>query len=1207
MRHRKGHNGRFESFVNRYLVEILGMAAILFFAISFFAPSYEFQLHREVRRVERFLHSRQKEVEQYAVKALQAPPDEWMDFPDLPEDMVIYKYNLDTLQSWAHEFPIGNDEVGLYPFSYRLQYLSNNNVFSSPLAYIGYSESFVNLGSDWYVIKKHVSASGHTKIVTGIRIKTEYPYGEISDVINPKLHLRNRFTAVGISEDDGAVVRGIEGAPLFSIMSANPQALDFWGTHLKWIALLFAVISLMLLHSDTRTWRSLLIAVCGLLLVRLATYLLAHGASSSAQFFSPILYADNNVFSSLGEFLLNNTLISLIVYALFLIRGDMFRLADRRGRRIVAGLSAAFLSAAVALYIHFALKSLVLNSNLVLEPFRINEISIYMVLSYFSFAMLFLALLDLLQMTVTFLFPQRGISLFSWRNIILYTLAISIFCVIDEGVHGLEKEYDRNRVNTAKLVAERDLPLEYHLRSVEKSIAADPFIGLLSTADGTDLIKSRLMDRYFNKGFIQKYNLSLALCASDNLLNLGTGSVPVPCLDFFSNQLDEYGVRLDDESSFYYISNFDDKTSYIGIFPFFDKMRNDVVHLFIEIESKYKQDPFSVFNIQNGGASNAGGRGLSSAHYSAGRLVSSEGGYNYPVVPSSEYEMGYTKTMRNGYVHFVNRLSDEEIAVVSRRMMPVFPYVVSLSYLMIFFGIFLLLSSRWARTGRLLNLPKHSLKRKITLLTTGSMVVALALMAAAVVSYTVKIRTEGNKGQMEDKIASVQTSLAPYCKYAMRYNALRTPQFLAGMEEVSRVTKTDVNIYDTNGMLICSTKPEIFSQFIVGKRMNSEAYHDIIHLNSQRHFSLDKIGKLAYYSIYAPLFNESGDLVAIANVPYISRTADINAATSSTVAMIINLYLVLLIAALIIGALLSNSLAKPILEIRDRMNRLTATEGEDRHVTYRNSGDELGVLIESYNKMVDDLDESARLLAQSEREQAWKEMARKIAHEIKNLLTPMRLSVQYMVMLKQQGAPGWEEKVSTISTSLLEQMDSLSDAADEFSSIAKLADEDAVTVDLEELMNEQVVILDNRTDVSIQCECLPLHPLVFAPRRRLARVFFNLINNAIQAIENDRGGGNVRVTIVDAVSDGQPAYRIRVEDDGPGVAEENLDKIFVPNFTTKNSGTGLGLVITKSIVEAAGGTIRYSRSEDMGGACFTVLLLAKVNVDGAAGEVEMAS
>lgn len=1188
-------------FVSRYAVEILGVVAIILFSLSFITPSYNYQLKRETRRVESALHKRQRIVEKYAIKALQQAPDEWMSFPDLPEDMVIYKYNADTLQSWAHEFPIGNDEINVYPFTYKLQYLSNNNIYNSPLAYVDFSERFVNLGSDWYVINKQVSASKQTKIVTAIKVKTEFPLAEKREVTNPHLRFDRGFTAVNISENEAGVVTGIEGSPLFSLVNDNPEALVSYTAVLKWLALLAAVLALFVMHIRTRNWRTFFIMAASLIFIRLAALLLSSGPRGG-ELFSPILYSYNAAFSSLGDLLLNNVLVSMLVYGIFFLR-KRIKGGTLRGILFVA------LSGVLVFYIHYVLESLILNSNLVLEPFRINEISLYMVLCYFSFAMLFLALLLLWQMALDRFFPGRGFNLFAMRPMVVYIVAVSLFMVVEVGRHGLEKEYDRNRVNTAKLAASRDLTLEMHLRSIEKAIASDPFIALLSTANGTELIKSRLLDRYFNQSLLQRYNITLTLCGSSTLLTLNEESEPPRCFDFFARMQADYGTPLDDNLPFfYYINSPSGNSAYLGIFTYVDRAANDVNRLYLEIEPKFREDPFDVFALQNGGnASQSLDPRYSYARFTSDRLVNSSGSYNYPVILPEGYEIGYTKVSRNGYVHFINRLSEDETTVISRRVNSLFPYVISFSYLAIFFGLVLLLATQRARSGRLFRLGEHSLSHRIMLLFTLSTVVALALMVAAVGAYAVAVRSTSNRRQMEEKISAVQTSLAPLCKYTMRFSELRSAEFLSEMEKVARITNADINIYDASGMLVCSTKPEIFAQYVIGRRMNAEAYHSMAHLHTQRYFGTEKVGNLSFVSTYASLLNEEGDLVAIVNVPYISRAGDIKAATSSTIAMIINLYLVLVIAAVILGALLGNSLVRPLTEIRNKIASLTSSGGADRHIEYHGTEDELGVLVQAYNKMVDDLDESTRRLAQSEREQAWKEMARQVAHEIKNPLTPMRLSIQYLMRMKEQNYPGWEEKVTTLGASLLDQIDTLADTASEFSTIAKSFNEEPALVQLDALLREQVTIFDNRESISFAYECLPSKPVIMVRRHQMARTFLNILTNAVQAIENASGKGDVAITVSDALLGGAAAYRIDIEDSGPGVSDENLDKLFSPNFTTKSSGTGLGLTICKSIIEQSGGTISYHRSTKLGGACFSILLPAYVNLDGAAGEVEVAS
>jgi len=1194
----QGRISRIKGFLDKFFVEILGVVAILLFVVSFYSPTYEYQLSRELRRVERSLQKRQRIAAEYALKALNSAPDEWMDFPDLPEDMVIYKYNLDTLQSWVHEFPVGNDEINVYPFTYKLQFLSNNNIFNSPLAYVGSEEQYVNLGSDWYVINRQVSPSRQTEIITGIRIKSENPFAQKRETANPKLRFDRGFTASSIMEDDAAVVTGIEGHPLFSIVNDNSRELLTWNISVKWIAMVFALLALLVMHFRDRTWRSFLIFTAGLSLIRMATVLLSR-SSVGLELFSPILYSTNTAFASLGDLLFNNLFVALLAYAIFLMRASVKPGVGR-------GVALSVLVSALVFYIHEVLESLILNSNLVIEPYRLSDLTFNSLLCYLSFAMLVMALLLLLQMVCNLLFPRRGISLFSWCNILIFTGLVALFFVLEESRHGLEKEYDRNKVTTAKLASVRDVPLELHLRSVERDIADDPFIALLASANGVELIKSRMMDRYFNKGFIQRYNITLTLCNSNTLLALAQDAPPMPCVEFFARYADENGTLLDDNSAFYYINNPSGGSYYLGVFNYPNHTTQDVDRVFLEIEPKFREDPLDVFNLLNGSQSTSGlSRRYSSARYLGGRLVSSEGSYNYPVVPKTEYEVGYTRINKNGYLHYVNRLSEDEMTVVSRRTHGLLTYVISFSYLAIFFGIFLVLCTRWARKEKLIDMPKHSLRRKITIMTTGAIIVSLAVMGASLVFYTVKSRSEAGKKQMNEKMDAVKNALTPLCKYAMTVNDLRIPQLLAQMESVSQVTKTDINLFDVHGTLIFSTKPELFSQNLVGTRMNGEAFHSIAHLSTKGHFALEKIGNLSYQSTYVPIFNDRGDMVAIANVPYISSASEINAATASTVAMIVNLYLLLIIAAVIIGMVLSNAIVKPLWEVRGKLSNLTSSGGEDRHIYYRGAEDELGVLIQSYNKMVDDLDESTRRLAQSQREQAWKEMARQIAHEIKNPLTPMRLSIQHLMRLKSQNVPGWEDKVEKVGASLLSQIDILADTASEFSAMAKSFNEIAEPVDLDGVMREQITLLDNSDTIVLEYLCLPQSAVVLANSRQMARVFTNLISNAMQSLEASKKGGKVRIAIEDALLEDRKAFRILVEDDGTGVAKENLGKLFSPNFTTKSSGNGLGLFICKNIIEQTGGTISYHRSQSLGGACFTILLLAKEDIDRTAGEVEV--
>ena len=343
----------------------------------------------------------------------------------------------------------------------------------------------------------------------------------------------------------------------------------------------------------------------------------------------------------------------------------------------------------------------------------------------------------------------------------------------------------------------------------------------------------------------------------------------------------------------------------------------------------------------------------------------------------------------------------------------------------------------------------------------------------------------------------------------------------------------------------------------------------------------ENIAELSYHSLYAPIINAEGKLIAIVNIPYFARSAGMSE-LSPIIASIINIYILLLLAAVLGGTIISNSISRPLAEISRNMQRVDIS-GHAEHINYRND-DELGVLVGSYNKMVDDLEESTKRLAQSEREQAWSEMARQIAHEIKNPLTPMRLSIQHLIRLKQRGVEGWEDKFEDVAGSIMEQIDILSNTASEFSSFAKFYYEENTVFNLYNLITEQKILFDTRDNIKILFNREYEEALVFARKGQIIRVVVNLLSNAIQALESV-GRGYVRISLMQ--KDG--SYIVSIEDNGPGVKDEDISKLFKPNFTTKSSGTGLGLAISRNIIEQSGGTIWYSRSE-LGGADFSFSL-----------------
>jgi len=339
----------------------------------------------------------------------------------------------------------------------------------------------------------------------------------------------------------------------------------------------------------------------------------------------------------------------------------------------------------------------------------------------------------------------------------------------------------------------------------------------------------------------------------------------------------------------------------------------------------------------------------------------------------------------------------------------------------------------------------------------------------------------------------------------------------------------------------------------------------------------------------APVFNSYGNILAIASTPYYSRDYDFTRDAVFHAATITSFFLLVMVIAILLATSITKSIFRPLVAMGEKMRRANPSELEQ--IEY-DGDDEISALVESYNNMVMDLRESTRRLAAAERDKAWSEMARQVAHEIKNPLTPIKLELQRLERLKKKGDPSWETKFDQASKIVLEHIDILSQTANEFSTFAKLYTEEPVEIDLDSTLRDQILLFSGRENIEITYLGGP-KAIVKGPKPQLIRVFVNLLTNSIQALDAAEELKNPKVIVSLRKSVSEGFWDIVFEDNGPGVPEEDREKLFMPNFTTKSSGTGLGLAICRSIVDRCSGTISYCRSFSLGGACFTVTLPAE--------------
>ncbi|WP_315815231.1 HAMP domain-containing sensor histidine kinase [Paraflavitalea speifideaquila] len=357
--------------------------------------------------------------------------------------------------------------------------------------------------------------------------------------------------------------------------------------------------------------------------------------------------------------------------------------------------------------------------------------------------------------------------------------------------------------------------------------------------------------------------------------------------------------------------------------------------------------------------------------------------------------------------------------------------------------------------------------------------------------------------------------------------------------------------------------------------MNPLAYYRLHTLRQVQTVTDEKVGKVDYLSIYAPVRDDDGNAVAYLNVPSYSAEVELTQEISYFLVTIINLNAFIFLVAGAIALFITNRITSSFTLITQKLRDINLGKMNQEINWHRN--DEIGVLVTEYNKMVRKLDESAESLAKSEREGAWRQMARQVAHEIKNPLTPMKLSIQYLQKAIDDNSPNVKEMTTSVARTLVEQIDHLSKIASDFSQFANIGNPRNEVFDLHEMLYSLTSLYEATENLDFSWEPVPHKVLLFADKTQLNRLFTNLMQNAIEASE-DRPQHIIRIQ---EELNGE-YITISVSDNGGGIPEATQSKIFTPNFTTKSSGTGLGLAMSKSIVEQAKGEIWFVTKEGEG-------------------------
>lgn len=784
---------------------------------------------------------------------------------------------------------------------------------------------------------------------------------------------------------------------------------------------------------------------------------------------------------------------------------------------------------------------------------------------------------------------------------LLVVFAFSIYATYTIYTFNQRKEKDNLRLLVNKVESQQDLVAEYLFRELDGKIKKDNFIKSYFNSPNPFLeekIKKRILTLYFGEVYWGRYDITVK-AFDRNGISYFTQNDTTKTLNYYQTLMEKEG-KPTDTPGFYYMYTNSGRVSYAGLIQFNDAQNLNSLNgvLVIELNSRFYQEGggFPDLLISDKMPVNRDISNYSYARYQNGRLTYQFGPFSY-FFSSDTYTKIYGVNRSEqfvnfgDYVHFIYRNDNNDWVIISHRTptwletITLFSYVFSFLTVM-FLGVLILYRLLNSHLSYQLNFQK-----RIQLSVIVIVVAALTLIGGGTIYYIVKGYSDDQQVRIKEKLSSILLAIENELASNGNLSGAVAEDFSQTFSKLSNTLETDFNLFDRKGRLIFSTQSKIFDQEILSTLMNRRAYEQLVNYQNTSFIHYEDVGGLSFLSAYEPVRNAENKLIGYINLPYFARQTELKKEISSFLVSLINIYVLLFAISVLLTFIISNRLVKPLNLIQQKLGNIKF--GKRNELIEWGAKDEIGALVEEYNKMVDQLARSADALAKSERESAWREMAKQVAHEIKNPLTPMKLSVQHLQRSIKDNPQNAPEIVTRVTSTLIEQIDTLSNIATEFSNFAKMPKAQNSSFELFPVIISNVDLYKETENININfidlssgaCE-------VYADREQLIRVFSNLIKNAIQSIPLSRKG-EISITLSQTKYDAI----VKIEDNGTGMDDEVKSRIFTPNFTTKSAGSGLGLAMVKNILESAGGKIAFESTKGVGTVFQVTLPLNKNNHD----------
>lgn len=753
------------------------------------------------------------------------------------------------------------------------------------------------------------------------------------------------------------------------------------------------------------------------------------------------------------------------------------------------------------------------------------------------------------------------------------------------------KERETRKLLIQKLETAEDPTAEDLFSQIEqqisnsRSIASHFSSNLYSNAS----IKSSFQKQYFD-GYLSKYEFKTYEYDANNKPLPGTSEFD---LGNFKDMVLYSAYKVNSTRYFYRTNSSFGFQNYFAIIPI-DIESKQVGTIVIALKSKplKSTEPFPELLIEGNPQDIDEFKGYSYAFYSDGKLLNQSGKYTYSL---ANYEFAgklkqFVYVSGKGspsYSHLIYQSADRNLIVVSKEDDKLYSIITSLTFFFMVFLIyvFLLLGVQWLwgnykSFNRIKSLrwnfwesfDKILYKTRIQLSMVFAVVITLLIIGVLTfVSVSAQYQTQQDDF-IHDKITRMGIA---YEKFIFDKNmSPNNEEAQLNFNVFADTYSSDLTLFDKDGTPVFTTQPKLYENGLITRHMNAMAYIYLSTLQKSGYINDEIIGGLKYKAAYVPVRNANSDVIGFLQLPYFSNETEYKERIGAFLNTMINVYAFVFIFIGLFAIVVARQITTPLTIIQQSLSNTIYGRKNEPIVWQHN--DEIGSLIKEYNNMIAQLENSAQKLAQSERESAWREMAKQVAHEIKNPLTPLKLGLQLLEKSWRDKDPKFDIKFERFSKSFVEQIDSLSKIASEFSDFAKMPETQIERFDLFDVLNQAVTIFKQTDNFLIAYS--PSKPFfIWADKDQILRSFNNLLKNAIEAVPEDRPG------VIDIGYEVDETHIfIKIKDNGNGIPEAITKRIFVPNFTTKTSGTGLGLALVKNAIEQAGGSISFDTELGIG-------------------------